>query len=46
MEARAEGGDDARVHLTLAQNQDAAGVSACTREMQTYPEAHSLETPV
>lgn len=43
-ETRAEGGDDAHTHLSPAQNQDATGASAWTREVQTYPEAHSLET--
>lgn len=44
METRAEGGDDAHIHLTPAQNQDATGVSAWTREVETYPETHSLES--
>lgn len=43
IETRAEGEDDAHIHPTPAQNQDATGVSARTREGETYPETHSLE---
>lgn len=45
METSAEGGNDAHLHLTPAQSQDATGAPTQTREVEVSAETHGLEIP-